>query len=386
MIPPGTSAPEVPKDPVESAHIVGLRYVTDRMPGIRRQKAGRGFRFQYPTGQSVKEVDVLRRIRSLAIPPAWREVWICPDPAGHLQATGRDDRGRKQSRYHPNWRAIRDETKYAHLIAFGKALPKIRRRVERDLALPGLARNKVLASVVRLLELSLVRVGNEEYARENESYGLTTLRNRHVQVRGSNLRFHFRGKSGKWHDVSVHDRRLAKVVRSCQELPGQELFQYINDEGKRQALNSEDVNAYLRETSGQDFSAKDFRTWAGTVLTAFALQVVAEFPSQTQAKKNLVQAIKTVAQRLGNTPAVCRKCYIHPDIVQSYFEGGLAKALKGMSPPHQSKALRKLSLGEAAVLALLQAGACPEAERLKSKLVASLKCSTQGTKVQGSRR
>jgi DNA topoisomerase-1 len=272
--------------PVESAHLVGLRYVSDQMPGIQRERAGQGFRYRYPTGEIVQNDEVLRRIKVLAIPPAWTEVWICPDPCGHLQATGRDDRGRKQSRYHSRWRDVRDETKYARMIAFGKALPKIRQRVRKDISLPGLPRDKVLAAVVRLLEVSLIRVGNEEYARENDSFGLTTMRDRHVKIRGKKLLFHFRGKSGKWHEVDIEDRRLATIVKSCQDLPGQELFQYVDEEdGERKKIGSEDVNEYLREITRQDFTAKDFRTWAGTVLAARALQEFQKFDSKAQAKK-----------------------------------------------------------------------------------------------------
>jgi DNA topoisomerase-1 len=316
------------KKPQVAAQAAGLRYVTDQMPGISRQKSGAGFRYIYPTGEAVKEEPVLERIKSLVIPPAWNDVWICPDPAGHLQATGRDQRGRKQSRYHPCWREIRDETKYTRMIAFAEALPDIRKRANRDLKLPGLPRNKVLATVVRLLEVSLIRVGNEEYAKENHSFGLTTLRNRHVEVRGSTMRFHFRGKSGKWHDVNVRDRRLARIIRSCQDLPGQELFQYISEDGKREKVSSEDVNAYLREISSEDFTAKDFRTWVGTVYAALALQQFEPFHTESQAKKNLAQAIKAVAQLLGNTPSVCRKCYVHPEIVGAYLKRKLIEGLK----------------------------------------------------------
>jgi len=316
------------KEPQVAAQAAGLRYVTDQMPGISRQKSGAGFRYIYPTGEAVKEQPVLERIKSLVIPPAWNDVWICPDPAGHLQATGRDQRGRKQSRYHPCWREIRDETKYTRMIAFAEALPNIRKRANQDLKLTGLPRNKVLATVVRLLEVSLIRVGNEEYAKENHSFGLTTLRNRHVEVRGSTMRFHFRGKSGKWHDVNVRDRRLARIIRSCQDLPGQELFQYINEDGKREKVSSEDVNAYLREISSEDFTAKDFRTWIGTVYAALALQQFEPFHTESQAKKNLAQAIKAVAQLLGNTPSVCRKCYVHPEIVGAYLKRKLIEGLK----------------------------------------------------------
>ncbi|HTL56147.1 MAG TPA: DNA topoisomerase IB [Candidatus Limnocylindrales bacterium] len=361
------------KAPEESARASGLRYVTDQMPGIRRERSGAGFRYRYPTGDLVQDGEVLHRIKSLVIPPAWQEVWICPDPCGHLQATGRDQRWRKQSRYHPRWRETRDETKYARMIQFAQVLPRIRKRVQRDLALRGLPRNKVLATVVRLLEVSLIRVGNEEYARENDSFGLTTMRNRHVDVRGSTLRFHFHGKSGKWHDVDIEDARLAKVVRRCQDLPGQELFQFVTDEGQRQAINSEDVNQYLREISGEDFTAKDFRTWAGTVLAALALSQFEQFDSQTRAKKNLVQAIEAVAERLGNTPAVCRKCYIHPEVINAYLDGTLVKTLKQRAEQQLANRLHRLRPAEAAVLAFLQQRLAGEEHRLEQQLKASLK-------------
>jgi DNA topoisomerase-1 len=345
---------EKDNDAAESAREAGLRYVSDEMPAITREKSARGFRYRYPTGMIVREPEVLKRIKSLVIPPAWRDVWICPDPAGHLQATGRDARHRKQHRYHLRWREIRDETKYGRMIAFGKALPKIRKRVLRDLSLPGLSRNKVLAAVVRLLEVSLIRVGNDEYARDNESFGLTTMRDRHVDVNGSTVQFHFRGKAGKWHDVDIRDRRLAKIVKSCQDLPGQELFQYFDEGGYRQDVKSGDVNDYLREIIGQDFTAKDFRTWAGTVLSAMALREFEQFDSEVQAKKNIVQAIENVAQRLGNTAAVCRKCYVHPDVIDSYLDGTLVRTLRRRAEEQLASSLRSLSPQEAAVLGLLQ--------------------------------
>ena len=338
-------------DPVASARAVGLRHVSDEAPGIARERSGKFFRYRNPGGKLVRDAETLRRIKSLVIPPAWTDVWICSDANGHLQATGRDDRRRKQFRYHPRWREIRDETKYARMVAFARALPKIRRRVKKDMALPGMPRNKVLATVVRLLEISLIRVGNDEYARENDSFGLTTMRNRHVDVHGAELRFHFRGKAGKWHDVDIRDRRIAKIVERCQDLPGQELFQFVDDDGGRRDVRSEDVNEYLREISEQDFSAKDFRTWAGTVLAAVALREFAGFESQTQAKKNIVAAIETVAGKLGNTPAVCKKCYIHPHVLDSYLEGTLLEALERRSG---SKTIRGLPADEAAVLGLLQ--------------------------------
>ncbi len=370
--------------PAEAARVVGLRYVTDEMPGIRREKSGAGFRYRYPTGDIVQDTEVLKRVKTLAIPPAWREVWICPDPSGHLQATGRDDRGRKQSRYHPRWREIRDETKYARMLAFGKALPLIRKGVRRDLALPGLSRNKILATVVRLLELSLIRVGNEEYARENESFGLTTMRNRHVDVSGATLRFHFRGKSGKRHEVDVRDKRLARIVRSCQDLPGQELFQYVNGEGERQRVSSEDVNEYLREITQDDFTAKDFRTWAGTVMAAMELQQLAAATSKSTARNNLTRAIESVAQRLGNTPAVCRKCYIHPEVINAYLDGTLAQTLKQRAQQDLRQGRTHLRPEESATLTLLRHRLATEDTRLETALKASLRA--RGWKVPASRR
>ncbi|HEV2133258.1 MAG TPA: DNA topoisomerase IB [Terracidiphilus sp.] len=315
-------------DPVESAKEAGLRYTTDAKPGIARERAGKGFRYIGPDGETVRNPETLRRIRSLVIPPAWKDVWITTDPRGHLQATGRDARGRKQSRYHPRWRAVRDETKYERMLLFGTALRRIRERVEEHLGLPGLPREKVLATVVRLMDSTLIRVGNDEYAKENKSYGLTTMRRKHVKVNGSQLVFRFRGKSGVLHEVGVQDRRLARIVRRCQELPGYELFEYLDAEGQTRAIDSMDVNDYLREISGGEFTAKDFRTWAGTVLTSMTLRQFEGFESETQAKKNVVQAIKDVARRLGNTPAVCRKCYVHPGVLECYMTGLLTPAAK----------------------------------------------------------
>lgn len=315
-------------DPVESAKEAGLRYVTDAKPGIRRKRAGKGFRYVGPDGKPVHNPEVLRRIRSLVIPPAWKDVWITTDPRGHLQATGRDAKGRKQSRYHPRWRAIRDETKYERMLLFGTALRRIRERVEEHLGLPGLPREKVLAAVVRLMDSTLIRVGNDEYAKENKSYGLTTMRRKHVKINGSELIFRFRGKSGVLHEVGILDRRLARIVRQCQELPGHELFEYLDAEGKTHTVDSADVNDYLRAISGGEFTGKDFRTWAGTVLASMSLRQFEPFESQTQAKKNVVQAVKEVARRLGNTPAVCRKCYLHPGVLECYMAGSLAPVVK----------------------------------------------------------
>jgi DNA topoisomerase I len=315
-----------PVDPVESARAAGLRYVSDRSPGIRREMNSLGWVFKGPDGARISDEDTLARIRKLAIPPAWTDVWICPSPKGHLQATGRDARGRKQYRYHARWREVRDETKYDRMIAFGEALPAIRARTDSDLALPGLQRAKVLATVVQLLEKTLIRVGNDEYARENNSFGLTTMRDRHVKVNGSTVRFAFRGKSGRRHAIDVRSRRLAAIVKRCRDLPGYELFQYVDDDGERQVIDSSDVNQYLREITGEDFTAKDFRTWAGTVLAARAL---GELPSETatEAKKNLVKAIEAVAGLLGNTKSVCRKCYIHPAVIDAYLDRSLLETL-----------------------------------------------------------
>lgn len=310
-----------PPDPKESAQAAGLRYVTDARPGIRRIRCGKGFRYTAPGGATIQDEETLRRIRSLAIPPAWTGVWICTIPNGHLQATGRDARGRKQSRYHPRWREVRDETKYERMLQFAQALPIIRERVKKDLALPGLPRQKVLATIVSLMEQTHIRVGNQEYAKENGSYGLTTLRNKHVEVNGSQVTFSFQGKSKIHHTVSLQDRRLARIIKQCEDLPGYELFQYIDESGERHSIDSSDVNEYLREITGQHFTAKDFRTWAGSVLACDLLRGIGGFENQTQAKKNIVAAIKTVATRLGNTPAVCRKCYVHPAVLEAYLGG-----------------------------------------------------------------
>ncbi|MHC1767656.1 MAG: DNA topoisomerase IB [Verrucomicrobiia bacterium] len=341
-------------DPVQSAKAAGLRYVNGEIPGIRRQKAGESFRYLAPNGKPVADPEELRRIRSLAIPPAWTDVWICPIPNGHLQATGHDIRGRKQYRYHPNWRSVRDETKYNRMIDFGRVLPRIRERVEADLQRPGLPKEKVLATVVRLLEVSLIRVGNEEYARDNKSFGLTTLRDQHVEVAGSKVHFQFRGKSGKQHAVLVDDPRLARIVKRCQDIPGQELFQYVDDDEQAQTVDSSDVNAYLKDITGQDFTAKDFRTWAGTVLAARALREFEQVDSQARAKKNILRAIEAVAQMLGNTPSICRKCYVHPAVLNAYLDGALLTTLRRRAQERLSSSLAGLRPEEAAVLAFLQ--------------------------------
>jgi DNA topoisomerase-1 len=341
-------------DPLESAKAAGLRYVTDDEPGIRRQKRGKGFTFLDPQGKTVKDEKTLERIRKLAIPPAWTDVWICPRPNGHLQATGRDARGRKQYRYHANWREVRDETKFGRMIAFGDSLPKIRERIDRDMSQRGLGREKVLATVIKLLETTLIRVGNKEYVKQNNSFGLTTLRDQHVDVDGATLRFEFRGKSGKEHSVEVQDRRLARIVKQCRDVPGQKLFQYLDGSGERQSVSSEDVNAYLRETTGEDFSAKDFRTWGGTVLALSALLEVGACESEREANKAVVEAIKHVSGQLGNRPAICRKYYVHPVVIQSFLEGTLRDTLEDAVedlPADESNGLRRL---EAQVLRLLK--------------------------------
>jgi DNA topoisomerase I len=332
---------------VEAAEAAALRYVSDQAPGITRLGKAPRFRYRTPDGRPVGDLSTRRRIRALAIPSAWTHVWICPTADGHIQAVGRDARGRKQYCYHPRWRQSRDATKYARLLRFARRLPRIRRHVSHDLARPGLPREKVLASVARLLETSLIRVGNAEYAVQNGSFGLTTLRSRHVRVAGGSLRFEFRGKGGKHHVVDVADRRLARVVRQCQELPGHELFQYVDDLGERRTIGSGDVNAYLRAIAGEDFTAKDFRTWAGTVLAARALRTDG-FRSASEAKRKVTNAIRRVAARLGNTAAVCRRCYVHPAVIDAYLAGRLddATAAHGAVPG--------LSVDERAILPLLK--------------------------------
>jgi DNA topoisomerase-1 len=342
-----------PTETARAANAAGLLYVSDDRPGIRRRRAGRGFRYLGPGGHSVHDPGDLARIRRLVIPPAWRDVWICPDPRGHMQVTGRDARGRKQYRYHPHWRVVRDEAKYGRMVEFGRVLPRIRARTEKDVARAGLPRRKVLAAVVQLLEATLIRVGNEEYARQNRSFGLTTLRGRHASVQGHKIKFRFRGKSGQEHEVGVQDRRLSRIVKRCQELPGQDLFQYEGEGGRPGNIGSADVNEYLREIAGCDFTAKDFRTWAGTVLAAWALHDLPAVDSPRKAKKNVVRAIEQVSRKLGNTPAVCRKCYVHPTIIEAYLDGSLVKTLdeRGAAAPVEGAAL--LRPEEAAVLGLL---------------------------------
>jgi DNA topoisomerase I len=350
------AAPEA----VAAAREANLRYVSDESPGITRRSTGKTVSYLDPQGRAVKDGPTLGRIKRLAIPPAWTDVWICPLANGHIQATGRDARGRKQYRYHSDWSAVRDSAKFERMIAFGKKLPHIRRRVARDLARRQLDRRKVLAAMVRLLETTLVRIGNEEYAKQNGSFGLSTMRDRHVRIGRGTLRFEFRGKSGKNHEIDLHDPRLAAIVRQAQDLPGQDLFQYLDENDEPQKIGSADVNEYLREIAGEEFSAKDFRTWAGTVLAAIVLREFEKFETKKQAKKNLVQAIEKVAGRLGNTPAVCRKCYIHPVVMDSYLEGETLQQLEARAEDAIKHGLTKLNSEEQAVLDFLK-------KRLKEK-------------------
>ena len=346
-------APRVAADPVTAAASAGLHYVTDDRPGITRKMGALGFRYYRPDGRPLKSHTDLKRIRTLAVPPAWTRVWICPDPRGHLQATGRDARGRKQYRYHPEWRAHRDGDKFDRLETFAAALAVIRARTAADLAKSGLPREKVLATIVQLLERSLIRVGNDEYAKSNKSFGLTTLRDQHVEVKGSSLRFEFRGKSGKRHSVGINDRRLARIVKQCRDLPGQELFQYVDAEGHTQDVNSADVNAYIREITGAEFTAKDFRTWFGTVLAARALRDFRDPDSMAASKRNVLRAIEAVAGVLGNTPAVCRKSYIHPAILACYMDRSMASKLSRTLPPSVKRVASRLRPDEAAALRIL---------------------------------
>ena len=350
-------------DPPAAARAAGLRYVLDDKPGIRREPARDGFRYLDAKGGPVTDETTLGRIKSLAIPPAWTEVWICPQANGHLQATGRDLKGRKQYRYHPKWRATRDEVKYERMLKFGQALPAIRAEVDRALGLPGLPREKVLATIVYLLEATMMRVGNEEYARTNRSFGLTTLRNRHVKVDGSEVEFRFRGKSGVYHKVKLNDRRLARIIARARDLPGQELFQYVDDEGETHSIDSSEVNDYLRTITGEDYTAKDFRTWSGTVLAALALQEFEKFDSEAQAKKNIVRAIESVAEKLGNTPSICRKCYVHPAVLDAYLEGTVLEVLRERTEQELTEDLHALQPEEAAVVAMLQQRLRQEQER-----------------------
>lgn len=337
---------------LEAARAAGLRHVTDAMPGIRRVPRGDGFAYVDDDGDPVRDDETIARIRALTIPPAWTDVWICASDRGHVQATGRDARGRKQYRYHSRWRKARDEAKYGRLIEFAEALPALRKKVKSDMALPGLPREKVEAAVVRLLDKTLIRVGNDEYARDNGSYGLTTMRAKHAKVNGSTVRFEFKGKSGKTHSIDVNDARAARIVRRCRELPGHELFQHIDDGGERRSVGSEDVNDYVRAVMGQDFTAKDFRTWAGTVFCATALAKVGGFETEREAKANVNDAVKAVAALLGNTPAVSRACYVHPQLLDSYMDGSFEQrwAVKAS----RARSETRLRPEEAATLAFLK--------------------------------
>ena len=342
------------EESVSSAEAAGLRFVNDDAKGITRKRRGNGFQYLSTSGTTLKDRAELARIRKLAIPPAWTEVWICPSPNGHMQATGRDARGRKQYRYHADWNRIRDEAKYERLLTFARSLPRIRTTVREHMSERGLGRKKVLATVVHLLETTLVRVGNREYARDNHSYGLTTLQDRHVTFAGSEVRFKFRGKTGKEWRLKVSDRRVGRIIRSCQELPGQHLFQYEDAEGEVCQISSADVNDYLREVGEAEITAKDFRTWAGTVLAAMALAEFERFDSETTAKRNIRSAIEMVASRLGNTTTICRKCYVHPEVLNSYLDGTLVKTLKQKIRKVPRDNIALLQPEEAATLVLLQ--------------------------------
>jgi DNA topoisomerase I len=353
MLKEATQVKDVALSSEESAEEAGLSFVSDDLAGITRRRWRRLFAYSLPNGNEVRDERTLNRIRALAIPPAWKDVWICPRADGHIQATGRDARGRKQYRYHADFTRVRDEAKFDRLLEFGKALPKVRRTIDRHMREKGLGRRKVLATVAYLLDKTLVRVGNREYARDNKSYGLTTLQDRHVSFSSSELRFKFRGKTGKEWNLKLHDRRIARIVRSCQDLPGQHLFQYEEDDGTVRQVSSSDINDYIRSIAGPDVSAKDFRTWAGTVLAAMALNGCEPFDSATAAKYNVRMAIETVASKLGNTPAICRKCYVHPEVLAAYNDGKLAKLLKRAPGKTLKRAFAALPKEEAATLLLL---------------------------------
>ncbi|MBV9829522.1 MAG: DNA topoisomerase IB [Alphaproteobacteria bacterium] len=351
---PAVIPDELTLDPVAAAKKAKLRYVNDEMPGITRHKANNGFDYKLPDGGLVSDIDTLKRIRSLVIPPAWADVWICLHANGHLQATGRDARGRKQYRYHPRWREIRDEAKYGKMLIFARVLPLIRERVDADLKRRGLPRERVLAAIVRLMEMTLFRIGNTEYAKANKSFGLTTLRDRHVEVEGSHLHIAFRGKHGIRHETDIADRRLAKIVKDCRDLPGYELFQYLDDEGERHTIDSADVNEYLREIAGEEITAKDFRTWAATHLAAAALSEFEQFDTEAKKKKAIVGAVQKVATHLGNTPTICRKCYIHPAILDGYLDGTLLKSLAEQTQDYLEEHIDGMRPEEIAVTAFLR--------------------------------
>jgi DNA topoisomerase-1 len=346
------SIPLVPTDALASAKAANLRYVTGEGPGILRKRRGKGFCYLGPDAKLVRDQATLKRIQKLVIPPAWRNVWICPTANGHIQAVGRDARGRKQYRYHERYREVRDETKFGRMLAFGAALPKIREQANKDLSLPGLPQRKVVAAIVRLLDETCIRIGNEEYAKANKSFGLTTLRDRHADIRGQSLRFHFRGKSNQEHDITLRDRRLARIVKQCQDLPGQELFQYQLDTGEHTKVDSADVNEYLREITQESFTAKDFRTWHGTGHMAQQLNALGPASSETETKRNIVLAVKETAKHLGNRPAACRKYYIHPAVFESYAEQTIFAVMQ--VPPNRAKAVGKLRPLENAVLRLVK--------------------------------
>jgi DNA topoisomerase I len=361
----------LPTEGPEAAKAAGLRYTTDAIPGIRRVKRGKHFSFVCPDGSLLRDKGEIARIKSLAIPPAYTDVWICPQANGHLQATGRDARGRKQYRYHKRWREVRDENKFDRMVEFAKALPSIRAAVARDIALPGMPREKVLATIVSLMERTAIRVGNEEYARDNDSYGLTTLREEHVDVKGSTVRFHFRGKSGKEHQVEVRDKRIARIIQKSQDLPGQQLFEYLDDDGTARPVRSDDVNDYLREISGGEFTAKDFRTWEATMMCALELAALeAQEHNQTERKKLVTEVIQKVAQHLGNTPAVCKKSYVYPGVVNDFLSNGalelIEKAVEKASP-------HALDPHESAVVALIERIIEREAQPLSDVLAKSVR-------------
>ncbi len=344
----------VVEDPIESAKAAGLRYVTDKKPGIQRRREGDDFIYIAVDGQPITDEKTLERIKGIGIPPAWEEVWIAPIARGHIQATGRDAKGRKQYRYHPKWRAVRDETKFTRMVEFGETLPMIRKFIGQDLGRHGLPREKVLATVVTLLDETHIRIGNEEYARENESYGLTTMQHEHVGVEGAKIHFEFRGKSGKDHVVDVKDRRVAKIVKRCEELPGHELFQYLDHDGERHTIQSDDVNEYLHAITGQHFTAKDFRTWAGTVMAAHTLKELGPFDAETQGKRNVVEAVKRAAAELGNTPAICRKSYVHPGVIDAYLHGTLLPSPELQEEREAAESRNGMHPVEAEVLALVR--------------------------------
>jgi DNA topoisomerase-1 len=363
---PGHGAAVAPDDGRDAAREAGLRYSTDDRPGIGRRRRGRGFSYHDPDGSTIRDPDVLDRIRRLAIPPAWTDVWICRWPNGHLQATGHDARGRKQYRYHERWTAQRGTDKFDRMLAFAAALPKIRKRCDADLAKPGIPRDKVLAAVVRLLEQTLIRVGNDEYAKLNRSFGLTTLRGRHARVDGSTIRFRFRGKSGRLHEVGLRDRRLAGVVRRCQELPGQELFQYVDADGEAVKIDSDDVNDYIEAAAGERFTAKDFRTWAGTVLAYRALRALQPEDGAAPSKRTVVEAIRRTADGLGNTPTVARGSYVHPAILDAYLDGSLRGALVEVAEGQAEPPPGADPAEERAVVALLRQASTPTGRKART--------------------